>query len=210
MTLTTQTITLLAMIGMGIFFAASFDTYNRLINRKKNHKILVFMNDLLFWCVQALLIFYVLYLANYGEIRLYLLLALLCGYAAYQALFKPIFLKFLEIAIRFTIRTNQLIKRSFQLMIMRPIYWLALIVKNFIKICVKIIFTIAKYVLKAVLSIVGVFIKPIFWIISVIWSWLPRKFVWRVEAFWLKIKGKLLSVSKFMNKLFKKWTKKEK
>ena len=99
MSLDTQFITLISMIGMGISFGAAFDTYNHFLVRGKRKLWFVFLNDILFWCTQALLIFYVLYESNYGEWRFYILLALLCGYSAYQALFKNLYKKFLKMAI---------------------------------------------------------------------------------------------------------------
>ena len=82
MTLSTQFMTMLAMIGMGIFFGAGLDTYNRFLKRSKRKSWLVFINDILFWILQGLFIFFVLFRVNQGELRIYIFIALLCGFAS--------------------------------------------------------------------------------------------------------------------------------
>ena len=99
MTLSTQFMTMLAMIGMGIFFGAALDTYNRFLKRRKRKSWLVFINDVLFWILQSLFIFFVLFRVNQGELRFYIFIALLCGFAGYQSVFKGIYLKWLEMLI---------------------------------------------------------------------------------------------------------------
>ena len=64
MTLSTQFLTMLSMIGMGSLFGAMLDTYQRFLNRPKRNHWIVFFNDLLFWVIQALLIFYTLFLSE--------------------------------------------------------------------------------------------------------------------------------------------------
>src|SRR5919205_1257688 len=85
MTLSTQFLTMLSMIGMGSLFGAMFDTYQRFLNRPKQKR---------------LIIFYTLFLVNNGELRFYIFIALICGFAAYQSLFKGIYLRLLEFLIQ--------------------------------------------------------------------------------------------------------------
>ena len=109
MTLTIQFYTLLAMIGMGSGFGAALDTYSRFLNRSERKRWIVFIHDFLFWIIQGLLIFYVLFLVNEGEFRLYLFLALLCGFSAYQALFKGFYQRLLEFLIILVIKLARFI-----------------------------------------------------------------------------------------------------
>ncbi|MEH7580287.1 spore cortex biosynthesis protein YabQ, partial [Priestia megaterium] len=62
MSLNIQLYTMLAMVSMGSGLGASLDTYRYFVNRSKSRPWFVFVNDVLFWMVQALLIFYVLFL----------------------------------------------------------------------------------------------------------------------------------------------------
>ncbi len=197
MTLSTQFLTLLSMIGMGFSFAASFDTYNRFLHRATRGKVLVFINDMLFWCIEAVVLFWVLFQVNDGEVRFYLLLALACGFAAYQSLFKHLYLKCLEIGIGLFIRLAKLTKKLFLLFLVRPVRSLILFCLQIILafgtllfFLLKSIFTIAKGILKAVLFIVSIPIKPIVWILSVAWGLLPRRLTWNIEAVLIRTWGK--------------------
>ncbi|HAQ08447.1 MAG TPA: spore cortex biosynthesis protein YabQ, partial [Bacillus bacterium] len=125
MTLSTQFLTMLAMIGMGSLFGASLDTHNRFLNRTKRKSWIVFINDILFWLFQGLSIFYVLFSVNMGELRLYIFLALLCGFAAYQSLFKSIYLKGLELAISISINVYGVIVKAIMFFIVRPLQFIA-------------------------------------------------------------------------------------
>ncbi|WP_062107760.1 spore cortex biosynthesis protein YabQ [Bacillus niameyensis] len=157
MTLSTQFYTMLAMIGMGSIFGASLDTYQRFLKRGRRKQFFVFLNDILFWVLQGFVIFYVLFLVNYGEIRFYLLLALLCGFAAYQALIKRIYLYMLERIIRFVKATISFIKRLFIILIYRPIKGIVLLLLSvllfFGRVCltlVKVTGTVLLWVLKVI------------------------------------------------------------
>lgn len=57
MSVTTQLATMLAMIGMGSWLGAALDTYNRFLQRQNRKHWVVFINDVLFWIVQGLIIF---------------------------------------------------------------------------------------------------------------------------------------------------------
>lgn len=72
MSVTTQLETMLAMIGMGGWLGLSIDTYSRFLQRRKRARFIVFINDVLFWLLQGLIIFYVLLLVNEGELRVYI------------------------------------------------------------------------------------------------------------------------------------------
>ncbi len=117
MTLSTQFLTMLSMIGMGSLFGVMFDTYQRFLNRPKRKHWIVFINDLLFWIIQAIIIFYTLFLVNNGELRFYIFIALLCGFAAYQSLFKAIYLRLLEMLIFSVISVYRFFKKTFQLLV---------------------------------------------------------------------------------------------
>ena len=130
MTLTTQFYTLLAMIGMGSFYGAALDTYNRFLKRSERKRWIVFIHDVLFWVIQGLLIFYVLFLVNEGEFRFYLFLALLCGFSAYQSLFKKLYQSSLELFIKIVINIFKFCVKSFQILIILPINWVLLTIFN--------------------------------------------------------------------------------
>ncbi|WP_141434189.1 spore cortex biosynthesis protein YabQ [Bacillus sp. 03113] len=198
MTLSTQFMTMLAMVGMGTFYGASLDTYQRFLKRAKRKSWLVFINDLLFWALHGLLVFYVLFIVNRGELRFYLFLAILCGFAAYQGLFKRAYLWLLECFISICISIYLFIKKVIILLIYRPIFW---IISTIIFIIYKVSIGILKLiflVLKAVYVLFRtILLLPLKWILSFFYNALPKSIKKIVEKFYNKIAGHLRSIKKF-------------
>lgn len=188
MTLTTQFYTLLAMIGMGSFYGAALDTYNRFLKRSERKRWIVFIHDVLFWVIQGLLIFYVLFLVNEGEFRLYLFLALLCGFSAYQALLKNLYRSSLEIFIKIVINIFKFCVKSFQILIFIPIKWVISTIIYLLKWMLKILLSLFKWVITLIFIILRVMFKPLQWSFKIIWNIMP------------------VSVTKKVGKIYNKWT----
>ncbi|SEN83211.1 spore cortex biosynthesis protein YabQ [Mesobacillus persicus] len=189
MTLTTQFLTMLSMIGMGSFFGASLDTYNRFLQRRKRKSWIVFLNDILFWILQALFIFYVLFSVNEGELRFYIFIALLCGFAAYQSLLKRAYLRCLEWLIALSISTYKISVNIFQAMVYRPLRFLLLSIISLIVLTGKGMFTLLKTCLSILYWILKVAWKPIQLILSLLWKLLPKKIKKTVEKLYNKMAG---------------------
>lgn len=204
MTLTTQFYTLLAMIGMGSYFGAALDTYTRFLKRSSSKAWLIFINDFLFWLLQGMIIFYVLFLVNEGELRLYLFLALLCGFAAYQALFKTIYKKMLELSIDSFIKTVQLINKVVQTLIFLPIKWIITSLILLLVGIVKLVFSILKWIFKVILSILLVFLKPVFWLFEIFWNKLPKKLKLFVGKIYNEITGLFTKLKNVLNSIVKR------
>ncbi|MBD8005913.1 spore cortex biosynthesis protein YabQ [Bacillus norwichensis] len=166
MSLPVQFYTLLAMIGMGSLFGATLDTYQRFLKRGKRKRWIVFLNDLLFWFIQGALIFYVLFLVNYGEVRFYLLLALLCGFSAYQALFKKIYLKLLESLIQLIKSIARLIYRTAYLLVYKPFRGLYLLIVAIILYVFGLLLSLVKIVWIMVKWVIKTVFKPFIWMLN--------------------------------------------
>lgn len=205
MTLSVQFYTLIAMIGMGSYFGAALDTYNRFLKRSKRKSWIVFVNDFLFWVVQGLLIFYVLFLVNEGELRFYLFLALLCGFSAYQALLKGLFNKFLESMIRFIMATSNFIAKSFQTLIFHPIKWVIASIFFLLASLGKGIYALFGLLIKMIQSILGLALRPLGWIIKRIWSYAPKSVTENVDRFYKKLTGFLYRFKNVMKRIAGKW-----
>ncbi|MBS4221083.1 spore cortex biosynthesis protein YabQ [Bacillus sp. FJAT-49711] len=160
MSLSTQFYTMLSMIAMGSFFGASLDTYQRFLNRNSRKRLLVFINDILFWIIHGLIAFYILYLVNYGELRFYLILALLCGFSAYQALLKKFYLKVLELVIQFTKRAILFIRKLLITLVYIPIKWLVLLLVGVLLFMGRILLTLVKFVGKVLVWVLKVVLYP--------------------------------------------------
>jgi len=206
MTLSTQFMTMLAMVGMGLFFGISLDTYQFFLKRAERKRIIVFFHDLLFWVLQGLLMFYVLFLVNQGEIRIYLILALLLGFAAYQALLKSIYLSFLKLIISVSVRFYQLTVKLVVNLIYKPIKTLLLFLVSVVIFLLKGLMALVNGVIRVLRFILRVVLLPLKWLLSLIWLILPKKVKLNVD----KYSGKLAGYYTMIKKYVKEWIKNRK
>ncbi|WP_064090889.1 spore cortex biosynthesis protein YabQ [Rossellomorea aquimaris] len=211
MTLTTQFYTMLSMIGMGALFGATLDTYNRFLNRSERKKWLVFLNDILFWIFQALSIFYILFVVNFGDIRFYIFVALLCGFAGYQALIKQQYLLFLERMIQFFISLYNFGVKMVKKLIYSPIKWIVLLLVTILmgigKGLLSIILFLFKVVYKIIIWSLKLVTAPIWWVCKIIWNLLPKNITKRVEKLYNKMAGILRKYIKKIYRVVKRWKK---
>jgi spore cortex biosynthesis protein YabQ len=210
MTLSTQFLTMLSMIGMGSLFGVMFDTYQRFLDRPNRKSWIVFFNDLLFWVIQALIIFYILFLVNNGELRFYIFVALLCGFAAYQSLFKGIYLRLLEFIIKTIIAIYRFMRRAFQLIIYKPVLGLIQLVISIIILLGRGLFSLVKFVLKILWVVLRVIWVPIEKIMLLLWKLLPKSIKKSVEKLYNKTAGIFMEIKNYLLKLIKKWKKPKK
>lgn len=159
MSLTIQLYTMLSMIGMGAWIGASLDTYQRFLKRQERKRWLVFIHDILFWIVQALFVFYVLLLVNEAELRIYVFLALLCGFAAYQSLLKAIYMRLLNFLIYIFVQTTHFFVQIIKLLMIKPVIIIAQLFIAFIL-----------FLFRILLSIGHVLWKMVIWILLFIWK----------------------------------------
>jgi spore cortex biosynthesis protein YabQ len=198
------------MIGMGSGFGAALDTYSRFLNRSERKRWIVFIHDFLFWIIQGLLIFYVLFLVNEGEFRLYLFLALLCGFSAYQALFKGFYQRFLEFLIILVIKLARFIANSVHMLIFLPIKWVIVSILAIIIGIGKFVWTLLKWAGKILLFILNIFWRPLKWILTYIWNLLPVFVTKNVGKFYNKGKGILLKIKNSIFRTLNGWKNKKK
>ncbi|WP_019157158.1 spore cortex biosynthesis protein YabQ [Robertmurraya massiliosenegalensis] len=207
MTLSTQFLTMLAMIGMGSYFGASLDTYNRFLQRQKRKRWIVFCHDILFWLFQGLSIFYVLFLVNKGELRFYIFLALLCGFAAYQSLLKEGYLRLLEIVISMVISIYRFIVKMVRVVIVRPLYSFVMLLLSFLIMIGKGLLALAKGIWKVILFVIKVLFKPFEWVLMFFWNLLPKKIKKMVEKIYNNFAGFFRKSKNTINKLISRWKK---
>ncbi|SFA49414.1 spore cortex biosynthesis protein YabQ [Parageobacillus thermantarcticus] len=198
MSLTTQLATMLAMIGMGSWLGAALDTYNRFLQRQNRKHWVVFINDVLFWVVQGLVLFYILLLVNEGELRFYIFLAILCGYAAYQSLFRMIYLKVLEWVISLAARLYRFFLRLCYYLIVRPIQLLlqTLLALSFF------IWKLFLVFLRMLYQCIKILFAPVRWIGFLIWRGIPQNWKETLKNFF----GYLAGIIHQVKNMIVKWT----
>lgn len=207
MTLSTQFYTLLAMICMGGWLGASLDTYQRFLQRSRRKYFFVFINDILFWIVQGLLFFYTLLLVNEGELRFYVFIAILCGFAAYQSLLKTIYSRTLEHIIQAIIRLYEFLLRTGELLIIRPLKMLYQLVIVILLGILNVLLVFGRILFKVCWMILRIGFAPFKWVGILIWRLLPTAVTKNVEKIFSKCAGFLKKVENIVPILIKWWKK---
>lgn len=127
MSLTVQALSILHMILAGICIGLAYDTYSRLRLKYKN-KALTIIQDLLFWIATGLFIFIWLKAINQGDVRVYVFLALLCGFAMYKSIFQSFYRKILDQSIQLIVKIYKWIIHLGDYLIIQPLKRLVAIV----------------------------------------------------------------------------------
>ncbi len=150
MSLTVQFQTMVVMIAMGVWIGSSIDTYHRFSKKRHHFHWMTALSDFLFWVIQGLVVFYVLLLVNEGQMRFYIILALLCGFATYKALFQKPFLRILEGIIHISILIYRFIKRFVQIFFIIPVRWILKLLYSLCIMVLSTLFTILLFLLKII------------------------------------------------------------
>lgn len=186
------------------------DTYNRFLKRSKRKSWIVFCNDILFWILQALFIFYVLYLVNRGELRFYIFIALLCGFAAYQSLLKQGYLKGLESIIRLSISIYRFLVKLIVHMIYRPLYALVMMIISILVMLGRGLLGLVRFLLRVLLFLLKVILKPLQWIIHIIWNFIPKNIQKKFIKLYNKFAGFIRKSKNYLNSTLFTWKNKGK
>ncbi|CAG9623090.1 spore cortex biosynthesis protein YabQ [Sutcliffiella rhizosphaerae] len=211
MTLTTQFYTMIAMIGVGAWLGLAIDTYGRFLKREKRARWIVFIHDILFWLLQGLIAFYVLLLVNEGELRFYILIALVCGFAAYQSIFRYFYLNLLETIIKLVLNLYYFLTKVVRMLVVKPIQLLVQAVLLIILGTWKIIFQVVRFILLLIWRVVKLCLLPFKWTGMLAWRLLPEsvKKIFQIlfkklEGFFTLVKNRKHSI---MNRVKNFWKK---
>ncbi|MBB6455254.1 spore cortex biosynthesis protein YabQ [Salirhabdus euzebyi] len=167
MSLTLQFITMTAMVGSGIYLGMAIDTFNRFYRKKKRNGFIRYTNEILFWILQGLILFYILYLVNQGELRLYVWLAVIFGFAFYQSVFRVWYLKSLEHIIQWAVATIRFCRNLFERLIIAPIKWL-------LKLVTYLLTLFWAFIIWLILIPWKIFQKPLLYFWSLIKKLIPK------------------------------------
>ncbi|WP_235425133.1 spore cortex biosynthesis protein YabQ [Heyndrickxia ginsengihumi] len=153
---------------------------------------------------QGLVLFYVLFMINFGEVRFYIFVAILCGFAAYQALMREIYLKLLESFI-FIIKTMiHFLANLVRTLIYQPIKGLILLFISLLTGSVKLLYTIVKTVMKMLIWVIKIIFKPLLWLFAALSYLMPKGMKRWIENVFVSFAGKLRWL-KNINVYIKEW-----
>ncbi|WP_068675818.1 spore cortex biosynthesis protein YabQ [Oceanobacillus sp. Castelsardo] len=200
MTLSVQFMTMISMVLSGFYLGIALDTFRRFTPYWKRKIVLTYFMEICFWLTQTVVLFYILFQVNSGEIRFYIFIACLLGFAIYQVFAATIYKKVLEQIIRIITNIYRFCKRIVQALIVQPIIWT-------ITLLVTIILGIARVIWKLILFILKLLLTPIGWILKAIYYILPnsfKNFLKRIAGFYSKIKNILVKWLKILKELVQK------
>ncbi|MBB6451550.1 spore cortex biosynthesis protein YabQ [Geomicrobium halophilum] len=162
MTLDVQFQTFFAMMIAGSMIAVQLDVYQRCLPDKARSKWPQAFLDLCFWIVQAMLVFYVLYIMNDGDFRFYIFLAIILGFFVYWQTVRPLFLRLLEVILKVVDHIYRIVLKIFYLFLLIPVVWLYKGVKQLLIIiykCFRLLFdpfvSLLRFLLRPLYQAVG-------------------------------------------------------
>lgn len=147
MTLQEQFASLSLMMAAGVWIGASFSVHQRFIRPLRRRRLVMILTDLLFWLVQAVLLFTLLLPVNEGVLRFYLFLGLALGFTFYKGLLEKSFIHSFDVVMSVLTRTWRLITKCVYNLFVRPLYLLLKLVFRLCKITVNAVLKIALFLL---------------------------------------------------------------
>ncbi|WP_373894551.1 spore cortex biosynthesis protein YabQ [Virgibacillus natechei] len=168
MTLTVQFATMIAMVLCGFYLGIIQETFRRFTTYWKEKVIFTYIMEVSFWLTQTVILFYVLFRVNGGEIRVYIFAACLLGFAMYKVFAAGIYKRLLEGIIRVAAAIYRFFANLVQALIITPITW-----------TVKLIIGLVLWILGLIGSILLFLFKlvyvPVKWILQKLYGLLPEK-----------------------------------
>ncbi|WP_117149424.1 spore cortex biosynthesis protein YabQ [Paraliobacillus zengyii] len=191
MTLTTQFVTMAVMFISGVYLGAALDTFRRFEVYWNKNVLFHYGMEISFWLLQTLILFYSLFLVNQGELRVYILLAILCGFATYKSLFVSVYLGLLE---RFIVCIRAIYRFFYQLVqviFIKPIMWL-----------IQLLLALLLLFGRVLYFVIRIIFRIIYWPLQLIgkgcWLLLPKT----VKNYFVSLAG---FYSRIENNISKRW-----
>ncbi|MFD1362569.1 spore cortex biosynthesis protein YabQ [Lentibacillus salinarum] len=197
MTLDVQFITMISMTCGGFYLGMALDTFRRLSIYWRPRVFLVYVMEISFWLTQTLLLYYVLFRVNSGELRFYVFVALLLGFAMYQALAAKVYKRLLERVIRMTMSIYHMLANMIRAIIVTPILFIVQLLVTVVVFTGKLLWHVVRHILKIVWV-------PVFWLLRLIYRMLPysiQKNLHKIAGFYSTIEN---TCKKWLNKWLSK------
>jgi spore cortex biosynthesis protein YabQ len=201
MTLSVQFYTMLSMTGMGLWLGASLDTYRIFVVRSKTPNWLLAFHDLFFWAIQGLMFFYVLLLVNQGELRVYIFLAVLLGFATYQSLFKRMYVRVLRFFIHLIQSICHFLLKTVRILLVKPVFGIFQFVFAVLLFLIYRLIDILRFLFMCLYKIINILLSPITFLFKKL---IPKRFQEIISRFFKKSAGIIEKGKKVLLSLKKK------
>ncbi|WP_077329967.1 spore cortex biosynthesis protein YabQ [Virgibacillus siamensis] len=193
MTLNVQFITMIAMVIGGLYLGIIQETFRRFSVHWKRRRVMAYFMEISFWLSQTMILYYLLFRVNNGELRFYVFVAVLLGFSVYQALVANIYKRLLEQIISIVLKCFRIIEKVINFLIITPVKFIIQVAVTCVMFVLHILLNIVRYVLKVVVA-------PILWIFRALFGILPEN-----------IQNKLYKIAEFYSTIentCRKWVKK--
>lgn len=194
MTLDVQFLTMISMILSGFYLGVILDTFRRLSAYWKNSLWLTYLMEICFWMTQTMIIFYVLFRVNSGELRVYVFLACLLGFAAYQACAKRAYKILLERIIKMVAAVYRFCSKLVHGIVFAPIHWL-------VRMAIRLVAGLLKLASAILLFLLTVVFAPFKWVGKGLYLLLPgsiKRFFNKKAGIYSKMKNIIIKCLKFL------------
>ncbi|MEC5426068.1 spore cortex biosynthesis protein YabQ [Virgibacillus sp. C22-A2] len=199
MTLSIQFLTMITMVLSGFYLGIIHDTYRRFASYWESKIVFSYLLEICFWLTQTIIIFYVLFRVNGGEIRLYIFAACLLGFAMYQVFAANVYKKLLEFAIGIITKIYRFFERMVQALIISPVKWVIMLL-------LMIILWIIRFIGSVLLITLKILFTPIIWLLRLTYRLLPKKlqqFLHKIAGFYSTMKNIVIRYKTFIGKYMK-------
>lgn len=159
MSLDIQVKSMLAMILAGFYVGVAYETFRYFLPMWQKRIILNYLLVILFWMLQTVIVFYLLYIINMGELRFYLFIAFLLGVSIYQGIFAPLYQRLLQRIITSLKRILLFCWRVFFNLLIKPFCWLVKGLWEIVMFFVRLVCTPILFMLRPVGSTLKTLVK---------------------------------------------------
>ncbi|WP_174615350.1 spore cortex biosynthesis protein YabQ [Virgibacillus ihumii] len=167
MTLNVQFITMIAMVLSGLYLGIIQETFRRFSIHWRSRRVLAYFMEISFWLTQTLLLYYLLFRVNSGELRLYVFAAVLLGFSVYQVLVAKAYRWLLEHIIRIVLMCFRFVENVVNVLFITPV-----------KFIIQVVVTCILFVLQTLMRIISfagkLLLTPVFWIFRTLFGILPK------------------------------------
>lgn len=106
-----QVYILVTMLVWGLLLGIIFDLYRFLLPTSRVKGIAQYIFDSIFWLIITIFTFVIMVFANFGDVRLYLILGIALGFTVYSILFSKWIIKILNIIKGAILKLAKIVKR---------------------------------------------------------------------------------------------------
>lgn len=165
MTLDVQFQAMLAMVLAGFYVGIALETFRYFSPLWQKSLLWKYTLEIFFWTLQTIVVFFLLYNVNAGELRFYLFLAFFLGFSMYKALFSSLYQRLLRKMVAFFKALFLYLWRFVDYFIIKPvrgiILFLLKILLFFTRLIMTPLFYLVSPIFKAIKELIKKLPKPI-------------------------------------------------